>query len=105
MCRVLVQTDISPLDAAINKRGLKRAGDHFKVCSFGDLTLNHFVQTHHGQLNVAITYGFAAHDNRLMVDATGAPMMLSLQQHFSVSVHIPRQTGHRFRRKPATHSD
>lgn len=75
-----LMTFLSPLDASIEQHYRNQDGRRYGVCPFVSVHPQHFLETHDHTLNVAIVYGYAAHQGRIItyVDSTfPAPLILS----------------------------
>jgi hypothetical protein len=84
-----ISTYLSPLDAVLGSKCLTNE-DHYWPINFQCVDTRHAIKENEGWLVVSVCYAYAAHNNRLVVDAQGNPGMIYIDERF----HIPPDTQH-----------
>ena len=67
---------LSPLDAMIGCRERNSMGQKYEIFPFEAIDPRDFIRQHDGWLSMYVVFGFAAYDNKLLLDEMGHPSML-----------------------------
>jgi len=76
---------LSPIDAMIERRSYNRDGRRYEVFPYEAVDPRTFIRRHNGWLSLYIVYGYAAHNNKILLSKNGRPaaMLYTLHRAYS----------------------
>ena len=72
---------LSPIDAMIELRAYNTGGRRYEAVPYEAVNPAIFIRRHGGWFSLFILYGYAAHDNKLLLNRRGHPIELFYIQH------------------------
>jgi hypothetical protein len=75
---------LSPLDAMMRLQEENQRGRHYELCPFELIDPRPFMEAHYGELHLFVVYGYAGHDDKLLLNKRGNLLPLSKYMGFQV---------------------